>query len=136
MESGLEDRNNDERIVAMKFDNKVSMESGLEDRNNSSRCRSAGGCRHGLNGVRPRRPEQSSGAEFPDWWPNQVSMESGLEDRNNLKRAISKAYEKIKVSMESGLEDRNNLPLRRRSWRGVLLTVSMESGLEDRNNVR
>ena len=61
------------------------MESGLEDRNNSRwRSRSLACRSFGLNGVRPRRPEQ-----FGQWREQReqgrwVSMESGLEDRNNI----------------------------------------------------
>ena len=58
MESGLEDRNNGAECLYCKRAYLVSMESGLEDRNNCWF-----GCRdsmpnRGLNGVRPRRPEQ------------------------------------------------------------------------------
>ena len=57
------------------------MESGLEDRNNYRR--SCWGLRgSGLNGVRPRRPEQSRPKVRRRALPG-VSMESGLEDRNN-----------------------------------------------------
>ena len=59
MESGLEDRNNDqvrEQDGAVYI---VSMESGLEDRNNL-----------GTTDVYE--------------WATDVSMESGLEDRNNM----------------------------------------------------
>ena len=59
------------------------MESGLEDRNNH-RCQPAV-CvgRRRLNGVRPRRPEQSTFEDCLGHDPLDVSMESGLEDRNN-----------------------------------------------------
>ena len=36
MESGLEDRNNDESLRRPRHEGVVSMESGLEDRNNST----------------------------------------------------------------------------------------------------
>ena len=61
MESGLEGRNNvipEQRLTGR---HRVSMESGLESRNNK---RSSRGCvppSDCLNGVRPRRPEQSWG---------------------------------------------------------------------------
>ena len=57
MESGLEDRNNQRRENHQPALDRVSMESGLEDRNN----RDGSLIRQislGLNGVRPRRPEQ------------------------------------------------------------------------------
>ena len=83
------------------------MESGLEDRNNI-RIR---GNRHsrgiGLNGVRPRRPEQSGVATLPVPVCEPVSMESGLEDRNNS-LSVNRLLCLPPVSMESGLEDRNN----------------------------
>ena len=108
MESGLEDRNNPTRntrsvIVIVG----VSMESGLEDRNNGVRPASwsCGAC--GLNGVRPRRPEQCAGADAGCGSGDLVSMESGLEDRNN-EAAPERHRPRSRVSMESGLEDRNN----------------------------
>mgnify|MGYP000935416990 CR=1 FL=1 len=60
MESGLEDRNNGRagRDV-LPEPPLVSMESGLEDRNNRTVQASDVGACHRLNGVRPRRPEQS-----------------------------------------------------------------------------
>ena len=62
------------------------MESGLEDRNNRLLCLSPQERQASLNGVRPRRPEQSEHESKADA-PQQVSMESGLEDRNNLETA-------------------------------------------------
>ena len=60
----------------------------------------------GLNGVRPRRPEQLAARRrlHPG---RRVSMESGLEGRNNqdIARVLDAEGE---VSMESGLEGRNN----------------------------
>ena len=85
----------------------VSMESGLEDRNNRNRSRVDLCGDQGLNGVRPRRPEQS-GTAMQEPTPCQpVSMESGLEDRNNRISGELAGMRK-EVSMESGLEDRNN----------------------------
>ena len=59
MESGLEDRNNPGGLAPILAPLVVSMESGLEDRNNLGvrPHRRRAGPR--LNGVRPRRPEQS-----------------------------------------------------------------------------
>ena len=85
MESGLEDRNNPLGSPSWPHELKiVSMESGLEDRNNRRRIRRRGRRGLRLNGVRPRRPEQSR--VIAQWGANGigVSMESGLEDRNNL----------------------------------------------------
>ena len=61
----------------------VSMESGLEDRNNPLYDVSAEGRTACLNGVRPRRPEQSHPRPRNSHAKPGVSMESGLEDRNN-----------------------------------------------------
>ena len=61
------------------------MESGLEGRNNSTTSSSSKrSSTTGLNGVRPRRPEQfkSIGAQLARL--KGVSMESGLEGRNNV----------------------------------------------------
>ena len=60
-----------------------------------------------LNGVRPRRPEQSDGTVVEAEPVETVSMESGLEDRNNGAELRDDCV-KLVVSMESGLEDRNN----------------------------
>ena len=62
--------------------NGVSMKSGLEDRNNFTLYRHKLSMIHGLNEVRPGRPEQCKCfiifvRKFL------VSMKSGLEDRNN-----------------------------------------------------
>ncbi len=86
------------------------MESGLEDRNNPPAPAGGGPGSRGLNGVRPRRPEQYGRRENLRRG-ERVSMESGLEDRNNLiERHIRSSFRF--VSMESGLEDRNNAPPR------------------------
>ena len=61
----------------------VSMESGLEDRNNSRQHTPVMESRAGLNGVRPRRPEQCPAEPDVPTAELHVSMESGLEDRNN-----------------------------------------------------
>ena len=58
MESGLEDRNNDSVEVFNGRVYIVSMESGLEDRNNTNMSTIRTRVKTGLNGVRPRRPEQ------------------------------------------------------------------------------
>ncbi len=59
MESGLEDRNNPMQVLAALADGQVSMESGLEDRNNDPGAQHSAAQSLRLNGVRPRRPEQS-----------------------------------------------------------------------------
>ena len=59
------------------------MESGLEGRNNSGNPGKTRLTIMGLNGVRPRRPEQS-GIGYDEYHQMIVSMESGLEGRNNL----------------------------------------------------
>ena len=86
------------------------MESGLEDRNNMHfdgpwilEVRR-------LNGVRPRRPEQSTPRRGRLRRVRRVSMESGLEDRNNA-HPLWVPLTCWDVSMESGLEDRNNADL-------------------------
>ena len=61
------------------------MESGLEDRNNAAESSDVSYTEHSLNGVRPRRPEQSRAGRDPASC-GPVSMESGLEDRNNWRR--------------------------------------------------
>ena len=58
MESGLEDRNNDAGGLCLPCVGDVSMESGLEDRNNHRERVGRFHTARGLNGVRPRRPEQ------------------------------------------------------------------------------
>ena len=68
MESGLEDRNNSLRPQRECIgEGLVSMESGLEDRNNAYNLSYSDIYDFCLNGVRPRRPEQS----------NKVAAESG-----------------------------------------------------------
>ena len=66
----------------------VSMESGLEDRNNCEPDQYRMPSRYRLNGVRPRRPEQSSGDPAEVANCQCVSMESGLEDRNNIRSPV------------------------------------------------
>ena len=83
------------------------MESGLEDRNNKHLRTAYGHGKCGLNGVRPRRPEQYGDGSGQRLRNGTVSMESGLEDRNNV-RGDEYAAACWDVSMESGLEDRNN----------------------------
>ena len=61
MESGLEDRNNFVRDLWYAGYLEVSMESGLEDRNNIKKDVEETKKAISLNGVRPRRPEQSMG---------------------------------------------------------------------------
>ena len=58
MESGLEDRNNKISQCSACKRSAVSMESGLEDRNNTIDFLDTTLDGIGLNGVRPRRPEQ------------------------------------------------------------------------------
>ena len=65
MESGLEDRNNCPYQNGLHAEVLVSMESGLEDRNNSGHCGLADSPDPSLNGVRPRRPEQSGSRLAP-----------------------------------------------------------------------
>ena len=83
------------------------MESGLEDRNNAIGISVADLRTYSLNGVRPRRPEQSKHEEYSIIAISSVSMESGLEDRNNDEVYLTHT-DGMSVSMESGLEDRNN----------------------------
>ena len=85
----------------------------------------------GLNGVRPRWPEQSARDTALVEAVLDVSMESGLDGRNNI--GLSGRVDiPQSVSMESGLDGRNN------SGDGKMLAsdhgVSMESGLDGRNN--
>ena len=93
------------------------MESGLEDRNNGPHHRGRSAMPTRLNGVRPRRPEQSDAVSMDIYEVLLVSMESGLEDRNNSSaRMTARILGPVEVSMESGLEDRNN-PQRRQPIR-------------------
>ena len=62
---------------------RVSMESGLDGRNNDHDLRSRRSQKTGLNGVRPRWPEQSAGPVHVPGGGACVSMESGLDGRNN-----------------------------------------------------
>ena len=84
------------------------MESGLEDRNNPNMRLTMNLPIIRLNGVRPRRPEQSLNISVTEFTGATVSMESGLEDRNNLP-FLRILVIRLRVSMESGLEDRNNV---------------------------
>ena len=109
-----------------------------------------------LNGVRPRRPEQSHGQKDAYALARKVSMESGLEDRNN---AAACAVRTCRSSGLNGVRPRrpeqfsttstrscgfsrlNGVRPRRPEQSGAAgftslrnSTVSMESGLEDRNN--
>ena len=84
MKSGLEGRNNHPVVGADDAVVDVSMESGLDGRNNPSGAPSSRPRRCRLNGVRPRRPEQSvEKPERESRLPPEVSMKSGLEGRNN-----------------------------------------------------
>ena len=58
------------------------MESGLRGRNNPGRRGRRRGRGARLNGVRPKRPEQSDAVHVPSGRAS-VSMESGLRGRNN-----------------------------------------------------
>ena len=84
MESGLEGRNNGDTAGEKILSSCVSMESGLEGRNNHAFSAKFKGGISGLNGVRPRRPEQCDPVRDPTPGLTPVSMESGLEGRNNL----------------------------------------------------
>ena len=107
MESGLEGRNNISSSSALHGAESVSMESGLEGRNNLTPPSKKEDEEEGLNGVRPRRPEQSTCS--PGWTRRHVvSMESGLEGRNNAWVSPPPSRSRKIVSMESGLEGRNN----------------------------
>ena len=64
----------------------VSMESGLEGRNNAFLPLPNRRQTNRLNGVRPRRPEQSDPGLVKVNQIRHVSMESGLEGRNNATR--------------------------------------------------
>ena len=61
----------------------------------------------GLNGVRPRWPEQCGGKPGRTEPKKEVSMESGLDGRNNEMTTFT-GTSVILVSMESGLDGRNN----------------------------
>ena len=63
--------------------------------------------REGLNGVRPRWPEQSLLYSASHGTLQIVSMESGLDGRNNGINGANLG-QWIDVSMESGLDGRNN----------------------------
>ena len=90
MKSGLEGRNNKLVVTNPDSVDTVSMKSGLEGRNNL-RCHDPPRLpEHGLNEVRPRRPEQWPGSVGTDQEDQLVSMKSGLEGRNNpVNKALS-----------------------------------------------
>ena len=117
------------RLSAM---TRVSMESGLEGRNNEGLL--TGRCRLplSLNGVRPRRPEQS--ADSPPAGLDQVlvSMESGLEGRNNGGAGNGVAH--CDRDRLNGVRPRRPEQCAPRDRRAAPHRVSMESGLEGRNN--
>ena len=88
----------------------VSMESGLEDRNNQRLARKETACdTYGLNGVRPRRPEQSISGRHDQPRKKPVSL-NGVRPRRPEQWFFTQTDEgrALWVSMESGLEDRNN----------------------------
>ena len=86
MESGLEDRNNRVCLGMLAPALHVKIDSGLEDRNNEDVGHFLISRNLGLNGVRPRRPEQCRRPGIQAGH-HPVSMESGLEDRNNRQDA-------------------------------------------------
>ena len=61
----------------------------------------------GLNGVRPRWPEQWKRSTITTTRESEVSMESGLDGRNNEQILLFRRN-RLEVSMESGLDGRNN----------------------------
>ena len=61
----------------------VSMESGLDGRNNPNGWKRSPTSPPGLNGVRPRWPEQFAQRNADTYAALIVSMESGLDGRNN-----------------------------------------------------
>ena len=86
------------------------MESGLEDRNNWKRNTNRIARPGSLNGVRPRRPEQSVGCLANLW---SCLCLNGVRPRRPEQYMTAILDEvKIIVSMESGLEDRNNYLVR------------------------
>ena len=64
MKSGLEGRNNFQRVLDHILEQLVSMKSGLEGRNNELINVATSVSNHCLNEVRPRRPEQSDRMQF------------------------------------------------------------------------
>ena len=160
MESGLEGRNNQRWVFPGRDPARnVSMESGLEGRNNVESVQLHRGRRSCLNGVRPRRPEQSRDIRLRAFLfmglngvrprrPEQYTCRpsSSAPTSSGLNGVRPRRPEQCQhrgrlhdgrhdVSMESGLEGRNNAPLR-----GICVVrpqiVSMESGLEGRNNLQ
>ena len=134
MESGLEGRNNGAPIGGALGRGPVSMESGLEGRNNARSSRSSprsGQAR--LNGVRPRRPEQSTRGIREANDPT-VSMESGLEGRNNHSHLWGNVISDLFCL--NGVRPRRPEQLLRYAFLTMMVrSVSMESGLEGRNNI-
>ena len=84
MESGLDGRNNVERRPLCGVPLAVSMESGLDGRNNGNWRSTSPASKVGLNGVRPRWPEQCCHRRIQHVSACPVSMESGLDGRNNI----------------------------------------------------
>ena len=84
------------------------MESGLEGRNNRIRDRGPSRCKRSLNGVRPRRPEQSAYARAVTIRAAQSL--NGVRPRRPEQLGAHRrtAASLDDVSMESGLEGRNN----------------------------
>ena len=82
MESGLDGRNNGDCAGYSVGAFRVSMESGLDGRNNAKKRVILDFLRYGLNGVRPRWPEQCTRSSKAEGMET-VSMESGLDGRNN-----------------------------------------------------
>ena len=87
----------------------------------------------GLNGVRPRRPEQFT-AEAAKLEGRTVDGLNGVRPRRPEQWEDEEAAWEYccHVSMESGLEDRNNKAQGGSARLDEI--VSMESSLEDRNN--
>ena len=84
MESGLDGRNNGQGTRCTFLPEPVSMESGLDGRNNSPIDWPQHTIPRGLNGVRPRWPEQYLYGDGSVPLFDMVSMESGLDGRNNF----------------------------------------------------
>ena len=94
------------------------MESGLDGRNNRPLAENVACATIGLNGVRPRWPEQSGLRVEGLYESLVVSMESGLDGRNNVHTIIFDEFI-LEVSMESGLDGRNNAMLRNSFGLGI-----------------
>ena len=156
MESGLEGRNNARRQAIEVAENLVSMESGLEGRNNASPRVPDTGVQSGLNGVRPRRPEQfgcaiKSGLGLAGLngvrprRPEQSAPQSrpGASRQRCLNGVRPRRPEQLGVSLATGGGGAclNGVRPRRPEQSGRVshcctcdFSVSMESGLEGRNN--